>query len=88
MEDIMEIPEKLIDEIADEIMAELEEAAEREGRKVTFDDIEGSLLLYRKKIGERMLQRSLDNLGTGKLEKKTSQLKGKNTRIKEQKQKD
>lgn len=68
----MEIPEKLIDEIADEIMAELEEAAAREGRHVSFDDIEGSILLYRQKIGERMLQRSMDKLGTGKLEKKTS----------------
>lgn len=87
MEVIMEIPEKLIDEITDEIMKELEETAEREGRKVTFDDIEGSLLLYRKKIGERMLQRSLNNLGTGKLEKKTSKLKEKSLRTKEQKQK-
>lgn len=75
MEVIMEIPEKLIDEIADEIMAELEEAAAREGRDVSFDDIEGSILLYRQKIGERMLQRSLDSLGTGKLEKKTSKSK-------------
>lgn len=66
----MEIPEKLIDGITDEIMAELEETAKREGRDVYFDDIEGSLLLYRQKIGERMLQRSLDNQGIGKLEKK------------------
>lgn len=80
----MEIPEKIIDEIADEVMAELEETAKREGRKVSFDDIEGSLLLYRKKIGERMLQRSLDNLGTGKLEKKTPKSKGKNIYTKEQ----
>lgn len=77
MEVIMDLPEKVIDEIADEIMAELEEAAEREGRKVTFDDIEKSLLLYRKKIGERMLQRSLDSVGTGKLEKKNVKIEGK-----------
>lgn len=72
----MEIPEKLIDEITDEIMEELEEAARKEGREVSFDDIEGSLLLYRQKIGERMLQRSLDRTGTGKLEKKTPKKKG------------
>jgi hypothetical protein len=83
----MEIPEKVIDEITDEIMEELEETARREGRTVTFDDIEGSLLLYRKKIGERMLQRSLDNLGTGKIEKKTSKSKRKNIATKGQKQK-
>ncbi len=87
MEVIMKIPEKVIDEIADEIMAELEETAKLEGRDLTFDDIEGSLLLYRKKIGERMLQRSLDNLGTGKLEKKTSKSKKKNILIKGQSQK-
>jgi len=65
----MKIPEKLIDEITDEIMDELEEVAKREGRDISLDDIEESLLLYRKKIGERMLQRSLDKVGTGKLEK-------------------
>ncbi len=68
----MEIPEKVIDEITDEIMQELEETARNEGRTISFDDIEGSLLLYRKKIGERMLQRAINKQGTGKLEKKTS----------------
>lgn len=67
----MEIPEKVINEITDEILNELEETAKLEGRTVRFDDIEGSLLLHRKKIGERMLQRALDKQGSGKLEKKT-----------------
>lgn len=79
----MEIPEKVIDEITDEIMKELEEAAKQEGRDVTLNDIEGSLLLYRKKIGERMLQHSLDKQGTGKLEKKTPKSRKKNSNTKE-----
>lgn len=81
----MEIPEKVIDEITDEIMKELQEYAKREGRHVTLDDIEGSLLLYRKKIGERMLQHSLDTLGNGKVEKKTQKSKSSNSTIKESK---
>lgn len=68
----MELPEKVIDEITDEIMAELEETVQLAGRHITLDDIEGTLLLYRKKIGERMLQRALESQGTGKLEKKTT----------------
>lgn len=81
----MEIPEKVIDEITDEIMQELEEAAQLEGRNVTIDDIEGSLLLYRKKIGERMVQRAFDKQGTGKLEKKTQKSGNGDLHIKEQK---
>lgn len=84
-EAIMEIPEKVIDEITDEIMKELEDAARLEGRSVTLDDIEGSLLLYRKKIGERMVQHAFDKQGTGKLEKKTPKSVKGNLHIKEQK---
>jgi len=84
----MEIPEKIIDEIADEIMEELTEAARLEGRDITFDDIEGSLLLYRKKIGEKMLQRALDSQGTGKIdEKKTAHSTKQNIPIKEPRKK-
>ena len=81
----MEIPEKVIDEITDEIMKELEEASKRENRHVTLDDIESSLLLYRKKIGERMLQHSLDLVGNGKLEKKTPKSKNSNSNTRESK---
>ncbi len=66
----MELPEIVIDENTDEIMKEFEETVGLAGMHVPLDDIEGTLLFYRKKIGERMLQQALENQGTGKLEKK------------------
>lgn len=84
----MEIPEELIDQIVDEIIKELEEAAQREGRQMTFDDIEGSIFQYRQKLGEKLMQRSLDSQGTGKMnEKKTVRYATRNTKKKELKKK-
>lgn len=77
----MKILEELIDQIADEIMKELDEAAQQEGRQLTFDDIEGSILLYRQKIGERLMQRSLDSQGSGNIDEKKPHILQQKVRI-------
>jgi hypothetical protein len=58
----MEIPKEIIDQLADEIFAELEEAARKAGKNVTFDDMETAMLLYRQRIGEHMMQAAADKM--------------------------
>ena len=67
----MEISEKIIDQLAGEVLKEIEEEAKAAGRKITFDDLEKSTLRIRQKLGEHIIQKAADTLNTGKLEKKT-----------------
>jgi len=68
----MKIPEEMIDQLAGEVLKELEQEAKAAGKKITFDDLEGSVLRIRQKIGQQLLQKTSSNLDTGKLEKKTA----------------
>jgi len=72
----MQIPDELIDQLAGEILKELEEEAKAANRKITFDDLEGSTFRIRQKIGQQLLQKTADTLDSGKLEKKTAQNAG------------
>lgn len=62
--------EKFIAKMSEEIIKELEEKVEKEGRKLTFDDIETGVLLLRQKIGEDLTNKIVSEQGTGKLNKK------------------
>ena len=65
----MEIPEEMIDQLAAEVLKELEDEAKASGRKINFDDIEGSIFRIRQKIGQQVLQKTSDPLDTGKIKK-------------------
>ncbi len=68
-----EFKEEFIAEMSAEIIKELEEKAAKEGRQLTFDDIETGVLLFRQKIGEDITSKIVSKQGTGKLkEKKTA----------------
>jgi hypothetical protein len=68
-----EFKEEFIAQMSAEIIKELEEKAAKEGRKLTFDDIETGVLLFRQKIGEDVTNKIVFEQGTGKLkEKKTA----------------
>ena len=62
--------EEFIAKMSAEIIKELEEKVEKEGRKLTFDDIETGVLLFRQKIGEDVTSKIVSEQGTGKLNKK------------------
>lgn len=62
--------EEFIEKMSKEIIKELEENAKKSGRKLTFDDIETGVLLFRQKIGEEMTDAVIQKQGTGKLSKK------------------
>jgi len=67
-----EFKEEFIAKMSSEIIKELEEKAAKEGRSLTFDDIENGVLLFRQKIGEDVTNMIVSEQGTGKLkEKKT-----------------
>lgn len=66
----MLIPEEIIDQLAGEVLKEIEDEAKAAGRAITFDDIEGSVFRIRQKIGQQVLQKTSDALDTGKLKKK------------------
>lgn len=61
----MEIPKEIIDKLADEVFKELEETASKEGRNLTFDDMEKAILMYRQRIGERLMQATTDRQVSG-----------------------
>ena len=69
----MEVPKELIDQLSSEILKELEENAKKSGRKLTFDDMEQSILLFRQKVGERMMQEVVDLQRPEEDKKKTVQ---------------
>lgn len=83
----MKIPEEMIDQLAGEVLKELEEETKAAGRKVSFDDLEGSVLRIRQKIGQQLLQKSSDTLDTKTLEKKTARNVMKNSSTKDKKKK-
>lgn len=55
----MEIPEEVIDQLAKEIMAELEENAKKTGKALSFDDIEKSMIVHRNKLEKRIMETGL-----------------------------
>ena len=61
----MEIPKEIIDQLADEVFKELEEAASKSGKNLTFDDMEKAMLMYRQRIGEKMMQAAADKQVSG-----------------------
>jgi hypothetical protein len=69
----MEIPKEIIEQLADEVLKELQENASKAGKDITFDDMEEAMLLYRQKIGNCMMQAATDKMVTGtKDQKKTA----------------
>jgi hypothetical protein len=66
----MEISEEIIEKIANEAMRELEEARTKAGEHITFDDIEMKMLEVRHKIGEIMMQKSVEAQASIKMHKK------------------
>lgn len=61
---------EIIDQLAKELMAELRENAEKTGQKMTFDYIEGGVLELRQKMGIQIMQRAMEMMGTGTIDKK------------------
>jgi hypothetical protein len=70
--DNMNIPKEIVNRMADEIYKELEEEAKQSGRKITFDDMEKAVLLYRQRMGEMTMQQVIKKRESEKQEKKTA----------------
>ncbi len=68
----MNIPEEIVSRMADEIYKELEEEAKQSGKKITFDDMEKAVLLYRQRMGEMTMQQVIKKRESEKQEKKTA----------------
>ena len=66
----MDIPEEIIERIANDLMKELEETSRKSGKQITFDDIEGKMLEARHRIGEIMMQKSIETQAKIKIDKK------------------
>ena len=60
----------MTDQMADEVLKELEDKAKAAGRDITIDDLEGSVLRIRQKLGQELLQKTSGALDSGKLETK------------------
>ena len=73
MKKSIRIQPEIINQLAKEIMNELEENAKITGEKMTFDYIEEGVLRLRKKLGEEIMQRAIDMLGKGKMDQKKLQ---------------
>ena len=56
----MEIPRELIEQLSDDIIAELMEHSQITGKPLTFDDMEGAVLSFRQRLGENLMQRVID----------------------------
>ena len=66
----IQIPKEIIEQLAKETLAELEDTAKKTGTKMTFDYIEGGVLELRKKLGVQVMQRVVEMIGTGEIKKK------------------
>jgi hypothetical protein len=69
----MNIPEELVNRMAEEIYKELEEEAKQTGNKITFDDMEKAVLLFRQRMGEMTMQQVIKKRESEKQGKKTAQ---------------
>ncbi len=68
----MKMPKELLDQLSDEIVAELEERSQTTGNPITFDDMEEAVLLLRQKIGQKLMQNVVDKHEDKESEKKTA----------------
>jgi len=75
---IMEIPEEVINRMADEIFNEIKAEAEATGKPLTFDSMEKAVLAFRQRIGQQTLQGVVEKYNTDTTEKKTAKNAGKN----------
>ncbi len=62
--------EEFISKMSEEILKEIKEDTAKEGRDLTFDDIENAVLLFRHRIGEDIANKIIIEQGTGELIKK------------------
>lgn len=74
----MDIPKEIVNRMAEEIYKELEEEAKQTGKKITFDDMEKAVLLFRRRMGEMTMEQVIKKRETEKQEKKTAKNAGKN----------
>lgn len=70
MKKSIQVNPEIIEQLAREMFNELEENAIKTGGKMTFDYIEGGVLQLRQKLGVQIMQRVIEMLGTGKIDKK------------------
>jgi len=56
----MSIPKELIEQLSVDIIEELQEKSKRNGKPLTFDEIEEAVLIFRQKLGENLMQHVVD----------------------------
>lgn len=70
----MNIPEELIDQLSNEIFEELLEKSKKDGKPMTFDDIEKAVLLFRQRVGEKLMQNVVEKQEETTSKKKLSKM--------------
>lgn len=56
----MSIPKELIEQLSNDILEELKERSKKNGKPLSFDDIEEAVLMFRQKLGEDLMQNVVD----------------------------